>query len=156
MGGNGSRLSGRRIAPRLVGELMRRHPATVSPQLSLHELKALYERYDVGTLPVVDEQGVLRGVVGVLDLFKVVRPAGSRWIPDARALWARRVEDIMTRGVMTMDPRETVTAAIQLMVDYKLESVPVVAGSSRASVLVGTLAAKDVLRCVIIEDHADD
>jgi CBS-domain-containing membrane protein len=104
----------------------------------------------------VDEQGVLRGVVGVLDLFKVVRPAGSRWIPDVRALWARRVEDIMTRGVMTMDPSETVTVAIQLMVDCKLESVPVVAGPSRASVLVGTLAAKDVLRCVIIEDDADD
>jgi hypothetical protein len=49
-----------------------------------------------------------------------------------------------------------VTDAIQLMVDYKLESVPVVAGSGRASVLVGTLAAKDVLRCVIIEDDADD
>ena len=62
-----------------------------SPQMSVHELKAMFERYDFGMLPVVDDQGVLRGVVGILDLFKMVRPAGSWWSLDLRALWGRRV-----------------------------------------------------------------
>jgi CBS domain-containing protein len=144
--GDGPRVMVKGIESRRVGEVMRPPRATASPRLRVHELKAMFELNDAGTLPVVDDQGVLRGVVGILDPFKTVRPARSSWFPDVRALWGRRVEDIMTRGVMTVGPNETVDSAVQLMVGYQLESVPVVDGRRRAPRLAGTVAARDLLR----------
>jgi CBS domain-containing protein len=144
------------IEPRRVAEVMRPPRATVSPRLSVQELRAMFERYDFGTLPVVDDQGVLRGVVGILDLFRMVRPARSSWIPDVRALWGRRVEDIMNRGVITIGPNEMVETAVQLMVDYKLENIAVVEGRRRAPRLLGTVTARDLLRSAIFAHDEDD
>jgi CBS domain-containing protein len=57
---------------------------------------------------------------------------------------------------MTIGPNETVDSAVQLMVDYQLESVPVVDGRRRAPRLVGTVAARDLLRSVILAHDEDD
>ena len=86
------------IETRTVREVMTRHPVTVRPETSIAELKALFETHDFNMFPVVDTQGVLRGIVTKLDLLRTFRPQLRRWIPDLRVLWAERVEGIMNRG----------------------------------------------------------
>jgi len=83
-------------------------PVTMHPDTSIPGLKALFERYDFNAFLVVDERGVLRGPVSKLDLLRVFRPDWRRGeIPGVLALWAERVEDIMSRDVAAIDPDET-------------------------------------------------
>jgi CBS domain-containing protein len=57
---------------------------------------------------------------------------------------------------MTIGPDESVDSAVQLIVDYELESIPVVEGRRRAPSLFGIVAARDLLRCVILGHKEDD
>ena len=64
----------KRIESKAVREIMTPAPVTVRPDTSISDLKALFERYDFNAFPVVDEVGVLRGLVSKLDLLRVFRP----------------------------------------------------------------------------------
>lgn len=53
-----------------VGEIMTRNPAAVSPDTSLTELADLMGDKDAHTIPVVDDNGKVVGIVGKLDMIR--------------------------------------------------------------------------------------
>jgi len=128
------------IETRTVREVMTRHPVTVSPDMSIRELKALFETHDFNMFPVVDKQGVFRGIVTKLDLLRTFRPQLRRWIPDLRVLWAERVEGIMNRGAIIAEPDDSIVVVVDTMLESRLRSLPVVERRG-GSVIVGPLAA---------------
>ena len=142
----------KRIEERTVRHVMTPAPRTVGPKTSLHELKALFETHDFNALPVVDERGVLRGVVTKLDFLKMFSPDRRRYLPDLRALWAERVEDIMSRGIIAVTPDETVATAADLMVQSRLRSLPVVERHSREQRLVGIVSRTDLMASLLLEE----
>jgi hypothetical protein len=83
--------------------------------------KALFERYDVNAFPVVDERGVLRGMVSRLEALRVFRPDRRRWISGLLALWAERVDEIMSRGTSGAERR---VQAMNQGVGYPVWAVP--------------------------------
>jgi CBS-domain-containing membrane protein len=94
------------VQHRVVREVMTGAPITVGPKTDVRTLKAMFETYAFNAFPVVDEHRVLLGVVTRFDFLRMFCPdAGGRWIPDLRAPWAERVEDIMTRGLVTVRPK---------------------------------------------------
>lgn len=146
----------KRVEERTVREVMTRTPTTVGPRTDVRTLKALFESHDFNAFPVVDGEQVLLGMVTKLDFLKMFRPDQRRWIPDLRALWAERAEDIMTRGLVTVTPEDRVATAIDLMVQSRLRSLPVVERRGRQQVLVGIVSRSDVLRCLMLEADAGD
>ncbi|HLC43439.1 MAG TPA: CBS domain-containing protein [Methylomirabilota bacterium] len=142
----------RQVDTRKVREVMTTAPVTVKPTTSVAELKALFEAHDFNAFPVVDEEGVLCGMVTKLDLFRMFRPARRRWFPDP-AVWAERVEDIMNWGVISVEPDDPVVVAVDLMVETKLRSLPVVDRRRGGTVLVGIVGRQDLLRCLPLENH---
>jgi CBS domain-containing protein len=72
------------------------------------------------------------------------------------ALWAERAEDVMSRGLVTVTPEDRVATAIDLMVQSRLRSLPVVEQRGRQQVLVGIVSRSDVLRCLMLEADAGD
>lgn len=142
----------RRIEPKLVRDVMTRHPKTVRPQSSLQELKRLFEAYDFNAFPVVDAAHHLRGIVTKLDLLRPFRHDPRRMLPDLGALWAEHVEDIMRRRVVTLAPGDRVTAVVDHMLASRLRSIPVVEHRDRRERLVGIVSRTDILSCLTIED----
>jgi CBS-domain-containing membrane protein len=140
------------IEKRKVGEVMTRSPVTVGPKTSLPELKALFQAHDFNALPVVDERGVLRGIVTKLDFLKMFTHDHRRYLPDLRALWAERVEDIMSRGIIAVTPDEPVATAADLMLQSRLRSLPVVERHGREQRLVGIVSRADLMSCLVLED----
>jgi IMP dehydrogenase len=84
----------RRIKHKRIREIMTRDPITVSPKTRIRKLKSLFDKHDFNAFAVVDERGVLRGVVTTLDILRMFRSPSSRY-PDLWALWAQHAEDIM-------------------------------------------------------------
>jgi CBS domain-containing protein len=138
------------IEPKAVRDLMTSSPVTVYPDSSIHELKVLFKRYQVNTLPVVDDRGVLRGIVSQHDLLRVFRPDARRWISVLLALGAERVRDLMSRGVIAVEPGESVIAALDLMIATRRRSLPVVERRPMGPMLVGMLSRSDLLPCLTL------
>ena len=55
-----------------VSEIMTTHPTTVSPEVPLDECLRVMEKLGVFHLPVIDQNGVYRGMISVTDLLKVI------------------------------------------------------------------------------------
>jgi CBS domain-containing protein len=117
-----------RIKRHRIREIMTPSPMTISPRTGVRELKSLFDAHDFNAFPVVDEDAVLRGIVTTLDILRMFRAERSFYYPDVRALWARNAEDIMRRGVVTVRPDDVVETAVDLRVQYRHRSLPVVEG----------------------------
>ena len=109
-------------------------PVTIGPEATIAELDVLCGRYRVSGLPVVDDTGVLRGIITNRDL---------RFLPTAE--WGRR----LVREIMTPMPLVTAPAGISsadaaaLLAKHKIEKLPLVDGDGR---LTGLITVKDFVK----------
>jgi CBS domain-containing protein len=141
----------KRIETRAVREVMTRAPKVVGPRIGLRTLKTLFETHDFNAFPVVDGDGVLLGMVTKLDFLKMFSPGRRRWIPDIKSLWAERVEDIMSRGIIAVAPEDTIAMAADLMVHSNLRSLPVVQRRGREQRLVGIVSRTNLMKGLLLE-----
>ncbi len=63
----------KRLVATTVGEIMTREPITVSPEATTSDIATIMGEHRAHTLPVVDGEGVLVGVLGKIDLIKAMR-----------------------------------------------------------------------------------
>ena len=104
------------------------NPVTTQPTATLAEVDALCGRYRVSGLPVVDEAGVLVGIVTNRDL---------RWESDH----SRLVRDVMTAMPLVTAPvGVSRDDAMNLLRQHKIEKLPLVDGAGR---LRGLITVKD-------------
>jgi len=59
-----------RLAEIRVAQIMTKNPVTLSPQDTLQDALLLIQEKKVGACPVVDEQGVLKGILSTRDLIR--------------------------------------------------------------------------------------
>jgi CBS domain-containing protein len=60
----------RRIAPRLVRDVMSSQPKTVGPTMPVRELQGFFASYDYNAFPVVEGAGILVGIVSRGDVIR--------------------------------------------------------------------------------------
>lgn len=142
----------RRVASRLIRDVMSSQPKTVGPKMAVRELQGFFASYDFNAFPVVNETSILLGIVTKLDLLRIFRHDPVRLRPSLTELWAEHVEDIMRRRVVTLRPVDPVTTAIDRMLTSKLRSLPVIEGRGGKDVLVGIVSRGDVIRSLIFEN----
>ena len=90
-----------------------------------------------GSLPVVDNEKELLGIVSEYDLLKVL--GAGKDIKDIKT------EDIMTKSAITVNEDTPINEVMKTLEDKHLIRVPVVKGSK----LVGILTRRDVLSCFL-------
>jgi len=130
-----------------IHEVMTLRPITVTPHTTIGDLMAAFDRHDFNAFPVVDNGGVLVGIVTKLDVLRALRPAPDLDLRGLPSIAAAPIEGIMRRGVVAVEPDDPVVVAADLMVETRLRSLPVVQrprGSTR--VLVGIVSQGDLLR----------
>lgn len=132
----------REIAHVLVQDLMSKPPITVTPETTLDALTELTRAHDCNGFPVVNQAGILQGVVTRLDLFKIYLLPYRTFLPDAAALSS--VGAIMRRGVITLDPRDTAERAIELMVEHRARTLPVVTDGPEGKRVVGVVTRRNL------------
>lgn len=139
------------LESRRVRDIMTAAPAIVSPDTHVWDLMRLFDSRDFNSLPVVDTQGVLVGIVTKLDLLRVFRPNSDRRVPDAAQVEETTAADLMRPGIITLEPDQPLVAAIDLMLQSRLHSLPVVERPHGGPpLLVGILSRGDLLRALAV------
>jgi CBS domain-containing protein len=127
-----------------VSQYMTPQVACVTRQVTLHELEELFAKHDFNAFPVVEEERLL-GLVTKLDFLKAFAFTTFQMIPRYEDLMRRHVADVMTEAVVHVQPSSPLTRVLQLMVELKARSFPVVDSGGR---LVGMLSREDIMRAL--------
>lgn len=117
----------------LVRHVMTAAPKTLSPDRTVADAAGLMEQYDVGVIPLSDDDDALVGLVTDRDL--VLRIIAKQ--RDPREV---RLGDVATTRLVTTTPDTNITDARDLMAANKVRRLPVVKDGR----LVGILALGDI------------
>ena len=117
-------------------------PLTVREGTTIADLKNIMEEQGFSGFPVVDEGGVLVGMVTGRDI---------RHFADDSA----KVEDVMTAGdkLVTGAPDTTPDAARRILYEHRIEKLPLVDQEGR---LVGLITGGDIEKQITFVDAAKD
>jgi acetoin utilization protein AcuB len=128
----------------LVKERMSRHPITITPETSLNEALRIMREAKVRRLPVLDKKGKLVGIVLEKDLlYASPSPATSLSVYELNYLISKiKVEDLMTRDVITVTEDCPLEEAARIMVDNHIGGLPVMRGDT----LVGMITESDLFK----------
>ncbi|HLC42668.1 MAG TPA: CBS domain-containing protein [Methylomirabilota bacterium] len=127
-----------------VGELMSKPVVTVTPETSIEALTELMVAHPYNAFPVVNESGVLQGLVTRLDLFKLYLLPYHRFIPVLEDTWISSVGGIMSHGIVALYPTEPAIKAIALMVDYRIRTIPIVTDTTAGLTVIGVVTRSDL------------
>jgi len=128
----------------IVADHMTRDVKTVARGLTLRELGDLFEREDFNTYPV-EENGQIVGVVSKFDHLACFVFTPAHMMPRYDDLMKRTVNDIMTSEFIYVGTDTRLTRVLQLMVDHRIRSMPVIDGDQR---LAGIVSREDVMRAL--------
>jgi CBS domain-containing protein len=141
-----------------VGDVMNRAVVSAYRGALFKEIARALARNDIDTVPVVDEDHHVIGVVTASDL--LARLAHPRLVPRGHRIAAHHEEqrkrhaacarDLMTHPAITTTPETTIVDAAQLAARYRVRSLPVV---DRNGALVGMITRSDLVKLFL---RADD
>lgn len=138
---------------RKVGSVMTTDVATVGAETPFKAVAVLLASWSISGAPVVDDDGLVLGVVSQGDLLEREAPHGLLK-PGARQAkrkaGAAFVADLMTSPAITVRVDDDVTVAAKLLEQHHFHRLPVVDEEGR---LVGVVSRSDLLRVFLRTDR---
>jgi CBS domain-containing protein len=128
----------------VVSDHMTRGVKTVTCGLTLRELGDLFEKDDFNAYPV-EENGQVVGVVSKFDHLACFVFTPAHMMPRYDDLMKRTVTEVMTAEFIYVGTDTRLTRVLQLMVDHRIRSMPVIDGRQR---LAGIISREDVMRAL--------
>lgn len=124
----------------LIGERMSHPVITTTANVPIPEAHQLMRQRNIRRLPVVDEQGMLIGIVSDHDILNVSpSPATSLSIWEMNYLINEiKVKDVMTKDILTVEENDTLEKAARIMADNKIGGLPVVRDDHPVGVITET------------------
>ncbi len=140
-------------------DIMTTEVRSVHPDTEIKELSKLFVEHNYNALPVIDDEGVLIGMVTQTDLVEQDVPlhiptvislfdwviyleSPKKFSEEVRKVTARKVDEICAREVVVCAPDDPVSKVASLMVDNKVHLVPVVDEGR----MVGVVGRLDIIR----------
>ncbi len=114
-----------------VREIMTSPVITAPAAMPVGELAELLAKHHITAVPIVDGEGAVIGLVSEYDLM---------------AREGKAAEDVMTRGVITVDQETEVDDVRFLLVERRIRRVPVMAGRE----MVGIISRSDIVRLMAL------
>ncbi len=118
-----------------ICDIMSDNVVSIGPREPVNAAAKLLKRCNIGVLPVCDEKGNLRGMLTDRDI--VIRCVALDSDPSDV-----KVEEIMSRGIVTTGPFEEVEHAVRLMSEDQVRRIPVLDSGK----LVGMVSLCDMAR----------
>lgn len=115
-------------------------PITISLDATVAEAMNLMSEYKIGGIPVVDNNGILKGIVTNRDL----RFENNR---------AKKITEVMTTNLITTNHQTNLEAAARILQKHKIEKLPMVDESGK---LIGLITYKDITKTKDRPDSCKD
>jgi CBS domain-containing protein len=128
----------------IVSDHMTHDVKAVTRGVSLRELGDLFDKDDFNAYPVEEGSQVV-GLVSKFDFLACFVFTPAHMIPRYDDLMKRTVGDVMTSEFIYVGEDTKLTRVLQLMVDHRLRSMPVINSDQK---LVGMVSRQDVLRAL--------
>jgi CBS domain-containing protein len=117
-------------------DVMTSNPTCCLASVSVQEAAQMMRSEDIGSVPVVENHDDKRLVGIVTD-----RDLALKVVGEARDARSTRVENVMTRDVVTCRPNDSLEKAMDAMAHHQVRRIPVVDDSGR---VVGIIAQADI------------
>jgi CBS domain-containing protein len=141
-----------------VEDIMTREVITIREHTTIEEIARLLVENRIETVPVVDEENRVIGIVSESDLFLKEKglPFSAVKVPMLFKRWVdperldeiyeearhHTAADIMTRRAICVDVSATIGQAARLMAQHDINSIPIL----REGVLAGIITRGDIIR----------
>jgi len=126
---------------------------TVTPETHCKDAAALLVRHRISALPVVDGSGRLVGLVSEADLLSLEASPDPRSqatpLPPRTEPIARRVDEVMTPEVYTVDEDTDLGIVAQRMLEASVKRFPVMRGDR----VVGVVSRHDLVKVIARTDE---
>ena len=119
-----------------IHRIMSLHPIVVEKGDGLEEVAKKLITHNIGALPVVDEMGMVQGIITLRDLVGLLG-TGSEPL-------GVKVSEIMTRKITTINADASLAEAVHLMSESRVRRLPIF--SPNTTIPLGMLTNKDILR----------
>lgn len=143
-----------------VSEVMSKDVVSITPQVHVAEAAKLMLDHHISGLPVVDDVGALVGIVTEGDFLRRAETGNvkkrSRWLeflvgPGRLAdeyvhTHGRKVEEVMTREVVTIGEQASLDEVVTLMEKHRIKRVPVL----RDRKVVGIVSRANLMRALLV------
>jgi acetoin utilization protein AcuB len=131
----------------LVKNCMTTNPVTINPDMPVAEALSFMRQHNVRRLPILNKKRKLVGMISEKDLlYASPSPATSLSVYEVGYLLSKlKVEEIMTKKVITVSPDAPLEEAARIMADSKIGGLPVVDGDR----LVGIITETDVFKTIL-------
>ena len=132
----------------LVRDRMTAPAITISPEAPFQEAVKLMREKGFRRLPVVDRKGRLVGIISERDLLHASpSPASSLSIWEMNyLLWKLKIEELMSKKVISVAPETPIEEAARLMVDHKIGGMPVIDADGKVS---GVITETDIFKTFV-------
>jgi IMP dehydrogenase len=105
-------------------------PVTINLEATVAEALNLMNEYKIGGILVVDNDGILRGIVTNRDL-------------RFESNYSRKITQVMTTNLITTDHHTNLEAAARILQKHKIEKLPIVDEKGK---LLGLITYKDITK----------
>lgn len=140
-------------------DIMTRNVISVTPETGIEELARLFIEKGISSMPVVQNNGRLYGIVTETDLVSQDRPLHIPtvisifdWViylqsqkdfkEEVEKITAQKVSEICSTDVVTCTPETPIAEIAQMMTDHKAHLIPVIEQDQ----VVGVVARLDIIR----------
>jgi CBS domain-containing protein len=120
-----------------VQDLMTRNPCSIDADKSVTYAAKMLRDEDVGLAPIVEGDRLVGTVTD--------RDIAIRVVAEGKDPESTKVKDIASINLVTVDPRQDLDEALQLMAKHQVRRLPVTEEGGR---LVGLVAQADIARSV--------
>ena len=144
-----------------AAEIMTKEVVSVTPQTSLTDLAQLFVKSNFSTMPVIEDDGTLVGIISTTDLVDCDKPlhiptvvsifdwviyleSEKKFAEQLRRISASTVGEICSKDVITCTPQTPVAQIAELMVAHKVHLIPVVDNG-----IAGVVARLDIVRSMV-------
>jgi CBS-domain-containing membrane protein len=128
----------------LVREVMTSPAVTIQPTDEVAEAARILDRQSLTSLPVVEADGRLVGIIGEADVIGQLTTPQEGRSATHRRVTALRVRDVMTHRVLTAAADDDLAQVVALMSGTTLKCLPVLLHER----VVGVVSRRDVVRAL--------
>ncbi|WP_108651784.1 CBS domain-containing protein [Dongshaea marina] len=146
----------------LIQDVMSRAVKSVSPETSLQEVASLMCLQRFSSIPVIDSQGILTGVIAERDILKFLFPDIKDLMEspsainfqaleqDYRKIFSMTAAELMSKQVISVTPDYPLLKAVAVMARHNFRRIPV----TQEGVLVGMVSMGDIHRATFIKSFS--
>ncbi len=118
-----------------VEKIMSLYPIVIEPGDGLSQVIKKMAYQNLGALPVVNEQGVIQGIITLRDIVGIMGMSSNAInVP---------VSEVMNENIVTISQESNLSEAVQLMSERRVRRLPIIGANNQ---VLGMLTNKDILK----------